>query len=183
MNHDRQPAFRSYDREFSGPEGIAELRATGTRLSVADPSRFRMRVDSRGLARTRILEVRATPHRGIWDEGTQNQFGGAVTLFQIVLSGNAIGNIDGRTVVRTRGSLHVIRTGSAMHYVTDGPLHTAMLWVEHSLLSTPAIEAIRRVTADEFRDDTNARGTEAIMHSILHSRPTPVRRRRSNSRR
>ncbi|NQX26052.1 AraC family transcriptional regulator [Microbacteriaceae bacterium VKM Ac-2854] len=173
MNASADTSFSSSQREFVGEEGLARVIESGTRLYPKDPRTFRMRVSTVALTRTRILDVRVTPHRGVWDADTAGRFGSAVTLFQFQLAGRAIGNIDGRTIARQPGSLHIIRTGSAMHYVTDAPLHSTMLWVENSLMSTPAIDAIRRVSAEDFRDDVNARGAQAIVASILLHPPTP----------
>lgn len=171
VSHDDATAFVSYTREFAGAEGLAQLRSASTSISTADPDRFRMRVEARPLARTRILDVRLTPHRGVWDHRTEGRIGESVVLFQFVLSGRAIGNVDGHTMVRPTGSIHVMRAGSPMHYVSDGPIRTVTLWVVPELLSPTAMDSIRRVTWLELRDDTNARGAASILQSVLHIRP------------
>lgn len=171
MSTDTPTAFANYVREFAGVEGLQQLTSAATHISASERERFRMRVESRRLHRTRILDVRATPHRGVWDDSTEVRLGTRIALFQFVLSGRAIGNSDGRTTVRDSDSIHVMRTGYPTHYVTEGPLHTTMLWVDHSLLSVAALDAIRRASTFDLRADANARGAEAIVRSVLRMRP------------
>jgi AraC-like DNA-binding protein len=166
-------AFTAYTREFVGAEGLAHASATGTTFSAKDPDRFRMRVTAAPLDRTRVIDMRVTPHRAFWNERTEQSIGGSVAFFQFILNGRAIGNIDGHTLNRTVGSIQLLHSGVPFHYVTDTPLQSVSLWVHEDLLSPTMSEALHRGVAIDLQNDASARGATAIIRSVLKAPPEP----------
>lgn len=159
-------------REFVGGEGAAQLSLTGTDFTPLGSAPFRARVHSIPLDRTRVVSIRITPHRGELraDIGSMRP---ELVFFTFHLTGRSVGSHDGRRQIDTPGSIHFIRVGAPYHYVAAQAAHNVSWWVTLPELQPEVAQALRRVTAMEFRDDATARGATAIIRSIVTAPPAP----------
>lgn len=169
-NENEQPAESV--QEFTGPEGAEKLSLTGTKFTPIGPGTFRARVRSIPLHHTRIISFQITPTRGDLrsDVGDMHE---DLVFFTFLLEGRAVEIHDGRHQVNTPGSIRFVRVSAPYRYVAEQAVHNVSWWVTLSELQPEVAEALRRVTAMEFRNDATARGATAVIRSIVTSPPTP----------
>lgn len=144
----------AYRREFRGAEGVEQLSRSGTRFRAPRPESFRASVAAVPLGRTRILSLRAGPHRASWDPASAVP---AVVDHLFVATnkaGTMLAHHDGRSITVGPGSVQLMRSPRSMSYLSSGELHTVTLQIPFDALRAELIRLLPRVTS--FATDPSA---------------------------
>lgn len=156
--------------EFRGAAGLDALSArSGPIFAAAEPDSFRARLEILLLAKTRIMSLRATPLRAVWEPSPGPSAN--TVLLMMTMEGTVVGHHDGRAFTERPGSVLLMRTSAPYNYATSAPTHSVMLQLDLALVHSSAVASLRRVTSIDLGGHPAAQGIASVVGTMLERPP------------